>query len=169
MVNISSPLELRNEANKMCPFFGRKTKSCLQICWKVHSTYIRKNTHTHTPYTTILMPMLSLIPVTRTNLFFSDFLFQDKEADGAEELGMPNVGGIYVVLFIGCVAATCFGILEWICHIYSTSRQYKVPNDMDALFFCTFVYHSSCILFFVSFLSSSPLTSSLCVTLWQRY
>ncbi|XP_073815886.1 glutamate ionotropic receptor kainate isoform X2 [Musca autumnalis] len=57
----------------------------------------------------------------------------DKEADGAEELGMPNVGGIYFVLLIGCVAATCFGILEWICHIYSTSRQYKVPFKAELM------------------------------------
>ncbi|KAM7360866.1 glutamate ionotropic receptor kainate isoform 2-T4 [Cochliomyia hominivorax] len=52
---------------------------------------------------------------------------KDKKPDGAAELGMANVGGIYVVLLMGCITATCFGILEWITHIYATARHYKVP------------------------------------------
>uniref|UniRef100_A0A1I8PDV3 Ionotropic glutamate receptor C-terminal domain-containing protein n=2 Tax=Stomoxys calcitrans TaxID=35570 RepID=A0A1I8PDV3_STOCA len=67
----------------------------------------------------------------------------DKKADGAEELGMPNVGGVYVVLFIGCVTATCYGILEWICHIYATARQNKVPFKAELMDEIRFVMQCS--------------------------
>ncbi|XP_065364329.1 glutamate receptor ionotropic, kainate 2 isoform X2 [Calliphora vicina] len=57
----------------------------------------------------------------------------DKKSDGAAELGMANVGGIYVVLLMGCITATCFGILEWISHIYATARHYKVPFKAELM------------------------------------
>ncbi|XP_065364338.1 glutamate receptor ionotropic, kainate 2 isoform X3 [Calliphora vicina] len=58
---------------------------------------------------------------------------KDKKSDGAAELGMANVGGIYVVLLMGCITATCFGILEWISHIYATARHYKVPFKAELM------------------------------------
>lgn len=83
---------VKKRSKQNVSFFGRKTKSCLQICWKVHSTYIRKNAHTHTPYTTILMPMLSLIPVTRTNLFFLWFPFSGQRSWRRRRAGYAQCG-----------------------------------------------------------------------------
>lgn len=49
----------------------------------------------------------------------------DKD-DGAEELDLANVGGIFLVVFVGCVFASCYGCCEWVFLVFHKAHHYKV-------------------------------------------
>ncbi|XP_065092480.1 glutamate receptor ionotropic, kainate 2 isoform X2 [Ochlerotatus camptorhynchus] len=51
---------------------------------------------------------------------------QGSADDGAEELGMDNVGGVFFVLFVGCSTALAFGCCELLCEISKYARQHKM-------------------------------------------
>ncbi|EDS27909.1 ionotropic glutamate receptor subunit ia [Culex quinquefasciatus] len=55
------------------------------------------------------------------------FLQQGSADDGAEELGMDNVGGVFFVLCVGCSFASVIGCCELLCVIMQRARQHKVP------------------------------------------
>ncbi|XP_039445715.1 glutamate receptor ionotropic, kainate 2 isoform X2 [Culex pipiens pallens] len=52
---------------------------------------------------------------------------QGSADDGAEELGMDNVGGVFFVLCVGCSFASVIGCCELLCVIMQRARQHKVP------------------------------------------
>lgn len=56
--------------------------------------------------------------------------YQTEEAgdDGAsaEELGVDNVGGVFVVLGIGCGIAAAMGISEFLWHVREVAIEQKV-------------------------------------------
>ena len=49
--------------------------------------------------------------------------------DGAEELGMANVGGVFFVLLVGSSMAVCFGCCEWFFLVIRRSKRYKVKKQ----------------------------------------
>ncbi|XP_062537416.1 glutamate receptor ionotropic, kainate 2 isoform X3 [Armigeres subalbatus] len=52
---------------------------------------------------------------------------QSSADDGAEELGMDNVGGVFFVLCVGCSVALVIGCCDLLCEISKLARQNKVP------------------------------------------
>ncbi|XP_055535887.1 glutamate receptor ionotropic, kainate 2-like isoform X2 [Wyeomyia smithii] len=52
---------------------------------------------------------------------------QSSADDGAEELGMDNVGGVFFVLCVGCSTALFIGCCDLVFHNLSTARREKVP------------------------------------------
>ncbi|XP_055852904.1 glutamate receptor ionotropic, kainate 2-like [Episyrphus balteatus] len=52
---------------------------------------------------------------------------EDDGSSQANELGMPNLGGVFFVLFVGCILASLIGVCEWILSIYFRARDNKVP------------------------------------------
>uniref|UniRef100_W8B651 Uncharacterized protein n=1 Tax=Ceratitis capitata TaxID=7213 RepID=W8B651_CERCA len=60
-------------------------------------------------------------------------LQQEGENDGAEELGIANLGGVYFVLFVGSIFASIYGFVEWICHVYGTARRNKVSFKTELI------------------------------------
>uniref|UniRef100_A0A182HTL3 Ionotropic glutamate receptor C-terminal domain-containing protein n=1 Tax=Anopheles arabiensis TaxID=7173 RepID=A0A182HTL3_ANOAR len=52
---------------------------------------------------------------------------QSTSEDGAEELDMDNVGGVFFVLFVGCSFASLFGCCELFFVIAHRARRHKVP------------------------------------------
>ncbi|XP_017466908.1 PREDICTED: glutamate receptor ionotropic, kainate 2 isoform X2 [Rhagoletis zephyria] len=58
---------------------------------------------------------------------------QEGENDGAEELGIANLGGVYFVLFVGSIFASIYGLLEWICYVYGTARRNKVSFKTELI------------------------------------
>ncbi|XP_049301470.1 glutamate receptor ionotropic, kainate 2-like isoform X3 [Anopheles funestus] len=52
---------------------------------------------------------------------------QSTSDDGAEELDMDNVGGVFFVLFVGCSFASLFGCCELFFVIAHRARRHKVP------------------------------------------
>lgn len=51
---------------------------------------------------------------------------QSTSDDGAEELDMDNVGGVFFVLFVGCSFASLFGCCELFFVIAHRARRHKV-------------------------------------------
>lgn len=49
-----------------------------------------------------------------------------EEGASAEELGVDNVGGVFVVLGIGCGMAAAMGGLEFLWHIRDVAVEQKV-------------------------------------------
>ncbi|XP_055610691.1 glutamate receptor ionotropic, kainate 2 isoform X2 [Uranotaenia lowii] len=52
---------------------------------------------------------------------------QSSSDDGAEELDMENVGGVFFVLCVGCTIAVVIGCCDLLCEIARRARQHKVP------------------------------------------
>lgn len=46
--------------------------------------------------------------------------------DGADELGLANMGGVYVVLLGGCVIATIVGLIDCLIAVRKRSKKCKV-------------------------------------------
>jgi len=59
------------------------------------------------------------------------FLLQDDSAGSgaASELGLPNVGGVFVVLIAGCVMAIFISLLELCWHVGQMTKDKKVRNQ----------------------------------------
>jgi len=54
-------------------------------------------------------------------------LFQDDTSEGgADELGLDNVGGVFLVLVAGLALACIVAFLEMTCHNYNKARKQKV-------------------------------------------
>lgn len=45
-------------------------------------------------------------------------------------MGMKNVGGIFVTVFIGCAIAITLGTFRWISNIRLISRKLEVRNSL---------------------------------------
>lgn len=77
-----------------------------------------------------------LCTITKVNIritkYFTyiNFYFKAEEASeegaSAEELGVDNVGGVFVVLGIGCGMAAAMGGLEFLWHIRDVAVEQKV-------------------------------------------
>ncbi|XP_055904035.1 glutamate receptor ionotropic, kainate 2 isoform X1 [Eupeodes corollae] len=68
------------------------------------------------------------------------------QTDGSGEakaLGLANLGGVYFVLFVGCILASVIGICEWLLGIYLVSRDNKVPFKAEFLDELRFVMQCS--------------------------
>lgn len=50
-------------------------------------------------------------------------------SEGAAKLGLPNLGGVYVVLLGGSIFACVLGLIEWIWNVYDTARN----NDVNII------------------------------------
>lgn len=50
----------------------------------------------------------------------------DGGGGSAERLGMKNVGGIFVTVFIGCFAAITLGTFRWISNIRIMAKRFNV-------------------------------------------
>ncbi|XP_055851575.1 glutamate receptor ionotropic, kainate 2-like [Episyrphus balteatus] len=48
------------------------------------------------------------------------------EQSEAKEMGMPNLGGVYLVLLIGTSVAAACGLLDWLLFVFRKARHYKV-------------------------------------------
>lgn len=55
------------------------------------------------------------------------------EEGAAGELGVENVGGVFVVLACGCSAATAMGIFEFLWNVREVAIEQKVSTN--------FIYH----------------------------
>lgn len=81
----------------------------------------------------------------RTNhLFFSqpinnfptnDHSTQEKESDEAEELGMDNMKGVFLVLEIGTVFAFIYGCVELGVSVYRSAKKAKVHISFTFFFY----------------------------------
>lgn len=49
-------------------------------------------------------------------------------SDGAAELGIGNVGGVFVVLICGCSAACILGIIEFLWNIKAIAIEERVKR-----------------------------------------
>lgn len=47
-------------------------------------------------------------------------------SDGAAELGIGNVGGVFVVLVLGCLCASILGIVEFLWNVKDLAIEEKV-------------------------------------------
>lgn len=92
-----------------------RSPSCIRPCNRHHWTMQLNN-----------QPTWTTTPPNRTRAHFAVSLQQEGENDGAEELGIANLGGVFFVLCVGSVFASVYGLLEWLCHVYGTARRNKV-------------------------------------------
>lgn len=52
----------------------------------------------------------------------------ESKSEGAEELGIANVGGVFVVLALGCSCAMLLGIVEFLWNVKDVAIEEKVTN-----------------------------------------
>jgi hypothetical protein len=67
-----------------------------------------------------------------------DFYFALQSASedgGALALGLPNVGGVFILLMVGGVAAIIASFFELICDVLSRSRELKVCKIGDEVLY----------------------------------
>lgn len=50
------------------------------------------------------------------------------DGDGAEELGMANMNGVFLVLVFGTIFATVFGVIDCILVMCRKSKMLKVSR-----------------------------------------
>lgn len=50
------------------------------------------------------------------------------EEGGALALELANVGGVFVLLIVGCVAALFVSFCEMLCEVHSRTRELKVRS-----------------------------------------
>lgn len=106
---------------------------CIRPCNRLHSTMQLNNQPTNQPIKPNLNHPTNQPTLRRSCL---PLLQQEGENDGAEELGIANLGGVYFVLFVGSIFASIYGFVEWICHVYGTARRNKVPVWPGRAYLC---------------------------------
>lgn len=60
---------------------------------------------------------------------------QEKESEEAEELGMDNMQGVFLVLEMGTLFAFIFGCVELVVTVYRTAEKAKVYLIRDLYLF----------------------------------
>lgn len=54
-------------------------------------------------------------------------------AEGAAELGIGNVGGVFVVLLLGCTCASILGIVEFLWNVKDLAIEEKVMVQFNRI------------------------------------
>lgn len=63
------------------------------------------------------------------NIFPENAPTQEKESGEAEELGMDNMQGVFLVLEIGTLFACVYGCVELVVTVYRSAKKAKVYSS----------------------------------------
>lgn len=66
---------------------------------------------------------------------------QEKDSSAAEELGIKNLKGIFLVLFLGCIFACFYGCVESLLTIYRKAKKNKVLQQFVEHFIISIAMH----------------------------